>query len=31
MKKPKNYDDNIGKLQTRWAMKLPWTKGQMSD
>jgi hypothetical protein len=27
MKKPKNYDDNTKKLQTKWATKLPWAKG----
>jgi len=31
MKKFKNYDDNSRKLQTKWATKLPWAKGQVSD
>jgi len=31
MKKLMNYDDNTRKLQTKWATKLLWAKGQVSD
>jgi hypothetical protein len=31
MKKLMNYDDNTRKLQTKWATKLSWAKGQVSD
>jgi hypothetical protein len=31
MKKPMNYNDNIRKLQIKWATKLPWAKEEMLD
>lgn len=26
-----NYDDNTRKLQIKWATKLPWAKGEVSN